>query len=83
MGRAGAAGVTPLGEAFNGLVALSALPLVADPSRVEEENGPVGGATSRGSGGGLVLSSVREEAAIARPSDGEGTAVCRQRCVPA
>jgi len=85
-GRVCALGVTPRGEAFCGLVALSARPRVANCSR-GAGNGAVGGATSKGSGGGLELRLKEGEGvatvkgtATALPDGGEGTAVETQ-CV--
>ena len=72
----------PLGDAFLGLVALSALPLVTEWSRDTGANGTVGGAISSGSGGGLVLWSMGGGDVMA-PFDGEGTAVETQCVVSA
>ena len=69
-----------LGEALRGLVALSALPLVANGSR-DPENGPFGWATRSGSEGFEVGSTSVEVVDTARSSDGEGTAVKTQSVV--
>ena len=70
------AGVTVRGDAFWGLVALSARPLFEEGSR-DGGRYDCGGATSNGSGDGLELVYVKIGDAIPRASDGRGAAVYR------